>query len=449
MTMNQRTNKPTLATRQLWYLTIGFLGAQGTLSMQTGNMSRIFQTLGADPTKLGYFFILPPLAGMLVQPLVGYLSDRSWFPKLGGRRLPYLILGTIISVIAMVLLPNAGSLGFGYRSLAALWFGAVSVFVMDCAANVNLSVYKMLIPDIVPKQQQSEAWDFQSITGALGNVLAFLFPFLLTVIGVANVAPQGVVPASVQISFYAAAVILLVSTLFTLKKVHEYPPEVMASFTGHEVQRKRQSLGQIIRKAPSQFWSCSLVMFFGMFALQYMWTYTPGVLAQNIWHSTNPASSGYQAAGNWFGVLQAIMAVAGIGAGIVISKLKLTKHRKPLFLVSSGLGGIGYLLLALGTTRLLTIIAFILIGIQFVTIQVVVFSLFTNSLDGKNDGLYTGLFNVSICLPQIVASLASFGLFNWVQHDMASMLIIASGAVFVAGLCIYTVKDPLQRKAVG
>ena len=203
-------------------INFGFLGVQTAFTLQSSQMSRIFQTIGADPNNLGWFFILPPLAGLIVQPIVGYYSDRTWKPRLGGRRLPYLILGTLIAVIVMLLLPNSGSFGFGYGSLMALWFGAITVAFLDLSSNVAMQPFKMMIGDMVNDKQKSYAYGIQSFLSNTGAVLAAIFPFLLTWLGVANTANKGVVPQSVVISFYAGAILLIITSLFTVFRVKEY-----------------------------------------------------------------------------------------------------------------------------------------------------------------------------------------------------------------------------------
>ncbi|MGO3117055.1 MAG: MFS transporter, partial [Levilactobacillus brevis] len=172
-------------------MTFGFFGVNMAFSLQSSQMGRIFQTIGADPTKLGFFFLLPPLAGMIVQPLVGKYSDMTW--NRFGRRMPYLLIGAPIAALVMILLPNAGSFGFGYASLTALWFGAVAILFMDLSSNVCMQPFKMIIGDMVNEDQKDLAWSWQQSVSNLGGVLATIFPFVLTWFGVSNVAPKGTV----------------------------------------------------------------------------------------------------------------------------------------------------------------------------------------------------------------------------------------------------------------
>ena len=222
------TGLPTLPKSMIWMINFGFLGVQTAFTLQSSQMSRIFQTIGADPNNLGWFFLLPPLAGLIVQPIIGTYSDRTWAPKLGGRRLPYLLLGTIVAVIVMILLPNSGSFGFGYGSLAALWFGAITVAFLDLSSNVAMQPFKMMVGDMVNDDQKSYAYGIQSFLSNTGAVLAAIFPFLFTFLGVANTAKKGVVPQSVVVAFYVGAALLVITSLFTMLKVKEYDPATYA-----------------------------------------------------------------------------------------------------------------------------------------------------------------------------------------------------------------------------
>lgn len=434
---------PTLAFSTLMLMTFGNLGTSMAFALQSSNMGRIFQTLGADPTKLGYFFILPPLAGMIVQPLVGYFSDRTWIPKI-GRRLPYLIIGTIIAVVVMCLLPNSGS--FGFKKDTALWFGAISILFMDLSSNMSMQPFKMMISDMVNDEQKDTAWSWQTIWGNIGSVAADLFPFFLTWIGVTNVAAKGELPDSIKVSFYLGALILVVSSIFTIWKVDEYDPETYAKYHGlSEEDHISENFFTIVKNAPKVFWTLGLVEFFAWTAFQYLWTYGTGTVAQNIWHTTNAASAAYQAAGNWFGVLSAIEVVVAIIWGLVLTKLN-DKLRKPAYSFGMLVGALGFWGLSVAPTRFLSVIAFIGIGISWVTINSIPFTILTNALDGKHDGTYMGLFNCWICFPQIVASIASFALFPLLGNDIPHMLTVAGVLCFIGTFAVYVVKETSVEK---
>lgn len=319
----KKSGLPKLPASTIWMINFGFLGVQMAFTLQSSQMSRIFQTIGADPNKLGWFFILPPLAGLIVQPIIGYYSDRTWAPKLGGRRLPYLALGTLIAIIVMCLLPNSGSFGFGYASITALLFGAVTVALLDVSSNIAMQPFKMMVGDMVNDKQKSYAYGIQSFLSNGGAVIAAIFPFLFTAFGIANTAKKGVVPQSVVISFYVGAVILLFTSLLTIFKVHEYDPATYAKY--HGISEEANTTGgnwfALLKKAPKVFWTVTLVQFFCWVAFQYLWTYSAGAIAHNVWNTTNAASTGYQAAGNWYGVLAAVQSIAAVIWSYVLAKV--------------------------------------------------------------------------------------------------------------------------------
>ena len=217
ISIKSKNKLPNLPISTIWMISFGFFGVQMAFQLQSSNMGRIFQTLGANPNDLGFFFILPPLAGLIVQPLIGYFSDKTWIPKI-GRRIPYLVVGSVVAVIVMCLLPNAGSFGFGFGSMAALLFGSITILFMDLSSNVAMQPFKMMVGDMVNEKQKGFAYSIQSFLSNSGAVLASIFPFILTIIGVSNTAPEGVIPQSVIISFYIGAIILIICSLFTVFK---------------------------------------------------------------------------------------------------------------------------------------------------------------------------------------------------------------------------------------
>lgn len=433
---------PTLPKSTIWMINFGFLGVQTAFTLQSSQMSRIFQTIGADPNNLGWFFILPPLAGLIAQPVVGYYSDKTWNPKLGGRRLPYLLLGMIVAVIVMLLLPNTGSFGFGYGSLAALWFGAITVALLDVSSNVAMQPFKMMIGDMVNDKQKSYAYGIQSFLSNTGAVLAAIFPFLLTAFGVSNVAPKGVVPQSVVISFYFGAALLVVTSLFTVFKVHEYDPATYAKYHGISEEDNKEGGNWItlLKKAPKAFWTVTLVQFFCWFAFQYLWTYAPGAISNNVWNTTDPSSAGYQAAANWYGVLAAVQSLAAVVWSYVLAKVP-NKYHKLGYGGSLLIGAIGFFSIYFIHNQWLLIGSFILIGIAWAGMNTYPLTIVTNALSGKHMGTYLGLFNGSICLPQLVASILSFGLFPLLGSSQVNMFLLAGAAILIGAFSVNTIKE--------
>ena len=436
---------PDVSRSLIWMINFGFLGVQTAFTLQSSQMSRIFQTLGADPNSLGWFFILPPLAGLLVQPVVGYYSDRTWAPKLGGRRLPYLLLGTLIAVIVMILLPNSGSLGFGYGSLAALLFGAITVAFLDVSSNMAMQPFKMMIGDMVNDDQKSYAYGIQSFLSNTGAVIAAVLPFLFAYMELKNTDAKGVVPQTVVVAFYVGAALLIITSLFTIFKVKEYDPETYALYHGisTEANEEKVSWIQLLKTAPKAFWTVTLVQFFCWFAFQYLWTYSAGAIAENVWHTTNATSQGYQAAGNWYGVLAAVQSIAAVVWSYVLAKVP-NKYHKAGYFSSLLLGALGFLSIFFVFNQYVLIVSYILVGIAWAGINTYPLTIVTNALSGNHMGTYLGLFNGSICLPQIVASLLSFGLFPLLGGHQANMFLAAGIVLALGAFSVLLIKETYE-----
>lgn len=272
--------KPDLSFWKLWNISFGFFGVQIAYALQSANISRIFATLGADPHSLSYFWILPPLAGIIVQPLVGAASDRTWTRF--GRRIPYLFIGSLIAVLVMCLLPNAGS--FGMEVSTAMIFGLFALMFLDTSINMAMQPFKMMVGDMVNEKQKGLAYSIQSFLCNAGSLVGYLFPFIFAWIGIQNTAAQGVIPDSVIYSFYIGAVILILCVIYTTVKVKEMPPKEYAEYHGISENEKKEKTNmlKLLVKAPKAFWTVGLVQFFCWFAFMFMWTYTNGSIAANV-----------------------------------------------------------------------------------------------------------------------------------------------------------------------
>ncbi len=433
-----------LSNKQLFNLNFGYFGVQIAYALQSANISRIFATLGADPHQLSFFWILPPLMGMLVQPLIGKWSDRTWCRM--GRRKPYLLVGAIIAVLVMAFLPNAGSLHFSTRIFLglnmAMWFGLFSLIFLDTSINVAMQPFKMMVGDLVNEQQKAKAYSIQSFLCNAGSLVGYLLPIFLTWIGIANQAPEGVVPPSVVISFYAGAVILILCVLYTFLNVKEMPPAEYAEFHGIDTEKtagKKEGLISLLFKAPKVFWTVGLVQFFCWAAFLYMWTYTNGTLAYNCWGgATDTASAAYQAAGNWVGVVFAVQAVGSILWALMLPRFK---NLKTAYIVSLLIGAVGFIAVAFIHDKYLACAAYFLIGAAWAAMLALPFTLLTNALEGNPYmGSYLGLFNGTICLPQIVAAATGGLVLRAVGGAQSSMLIMAGVYLILGAAAVLLVK---------
>ncbi len=532
--------KPDLSFWKLWNLSFGFFGVQIAYALQSANVSRIFTTIGADPHDLSYFWILPPLMGLIVQPIVGSASDKTW--NRFGRRLPYLIAGALVAIIVMCLLPNAGSLGLTISS--AIIVGLIALMMLDTSINMGMQPFKMLVGDMVIEKQKGLAYSIQSVLCNAGSIVGYIFPILFTWFGIANIAPSGEVPPTVIWSFYIGAAILLLCVIYSLVKIKEWPPHVYNEYNGIEETPKeakpKQNLFKLLVHAPNTFWTVGLVQFFCWFAFLFMWTYTPGTIAHNAFNTPsttivkgieftdaaghvqkiegkhiltqdnkpvidngkelialntlpanvtlknvgimntdpqtgklfldeveeftvpapanatvisqkelNAASEEYNAAGNWVGVLFAVQAIGSVLWAIV---LPMFKSRKFSYSLSLALGAAGFIMAAFMQNQYLLFIAFVLIGCAWAAMLAWPFTILTNSLKGGNIGAYLGLFNCSICIPQIVAALAGRGILGAISTPdtvapQYMMMFIAGISIAIGAICVVFIKEGKSEPA--
>lgn len=430
--------KPQLSFWQLWNISFGFFGVQIAYSLQSANISRIFATLGADPHNLSFFWILPPLMGMLVQPIVGACSDRTWTRL--GRRIPYLFLGSLVAILVMCMLPNAGS--FGLTIGGAMIFGLIALMLLDTSINMAMQPFKMLVGDMVNEEQKGKAYSIQSFLCNAGSLVGYIFPFLFAWMGIANTAPEGQIPDTVKYSFYIGAAILILCVLFTTIKVKEMPPKEYAEFHGIDLEKqkteKNPGMFALLKRAPSAFWTVGLVQFFCWAAFLYMWTYTNGAIADTVWGTTDVASEGYQEAGNWVGILFAVQAVGSVLWALVIPKFKSIKVA---YAVSLLIGAAGFASVFFIHDQYLLFVSFLLIGVAWAAMLAVPFTLLTNSLSGDHIGTYLGLFNGTICLPQIVAAALGGFVLKMVGGAQVGMFLVAGGFLVLGTIAIVLIKD--------
>jgi maltose/moltooligosaccharide transporter len=440
---------------KLWNISFGFFGVQIAYALQSANISRIFSTLGADPHNLSYFWILPPLAGIIVQPLVGVWSDKTW--TRWGRRIPYLFIGSLVAVIVMCLLPNAGS--FGMAVGTAMIFGLFSLMFLDTSINMAMQPFKMMVGDMVNTKQKGLAYSIQSFLCNAGSLVGYLFPYIFAWIGIQNTAAQGVIPDSVIYSFYIGAAILILCVIYTTAKVKEYPPQESAEYHGitEESKHEKTNMFKLLVKAPKAFWTVGLVQFFCWFAFMFMWTYTNGSIAANVFDAPtvssvvdgvqklvlDTTSTQYQEAANWVGVIFAVQAIGSVLWAIVIPQFK---NRKLIYALSLVLGGIGFISIYFVHNQYALFLSFLLIGCAWAAMLALPFTILTNALTGGHMGTYLGLFNGTICVPQIVAAALGGTILSLMTpvgglSPEINMMVIA-GIMLILGACaVFIIKE--------
>ncbi len=432
--------KPNLSFWKLWNLSFGFFGVQIAYALQSANISRIFATLGADPHNLSYFWILPPLMGILVQPIVGTLSDKTWCRF--GRRIPYLFVGATLAVLVMCLLPNAGS--FGLTVGGAMIFGLIALMFLDTSINMAMQPFKMLVGDMVNEEQKTKAYSIQSFLCNAGSIAGYIFPFLFAFLGIKNYAEKGVVPDSVIWSFYVGAAILILCVIYTTMKVKEWNPQEYAMYNGVSEETEMKEEGKsdwisLLKNAPSTFWKVGLVQFFCWAGFLYLWNYSTGAIAETVWNTTDASTKAFQDAGDWVGILFAVQAVGSVLWVVVLPQFKSSKMA---YAVSLIIGGVGFALIPFLHDKYLQFIPFLMIGAGWAAMLAMPFTFVTNALQGYGHmGAYLGLFNGTICIPQIVAALCG-GHVLWVVGSHQSDMMIVAGVLLICGaLAVSIIKE--------
>lgn len=424
--------KPNLNFWKLWNLSFGFFGVQIAYALQGANISRIFATLGADPHSLGYFWILPPLMGLLVQPIIGTLSDKTWTRF--GRRIPYLFVGAAFAVAVMCLLPNAGS--FGLTIGGAMIFGLIALMLLDTSINMAMQPFKMLVGDMVNEKQKAKAYSIQSFLCNSGNVVGFVFPYVFAWIGLKNQAPKGVVPDTVIWSFYVGAAILILCVIYTVLKVKEWTPAEYAAYNEakEEVKEEKADWLTLLKNAPATFWKVGLVQFFCWAGFLYMWNYTPGTISETVWNTTDTSTYAYQEAGNWVGILFAVQAMGSVAWALVLPRFRNTKVA---YAISLLVAGIGFGMVPFIHDQYLLFVPFLLIGAGWAAMLAMPFTFVTNALQGYGHmGAYLGLFNGTICVPQIVAAAISGYLLTLVGSHQSNMMFVAGIFLCLGAFCV-------------
>ena len=446
--------KRNLSFWQLFNLSFGFFGVQIAYALQSANISRIFATLGADPHTLSFFWILPPLMGMIVQPLIGLLSDKTWLGPVFGRRKFYLLIGAVIAVAVMVLLPNAGDFTFEQSLFlglnAAMWFGLFSLMFLDTSINIAMQPFKMMVGDMVNEEQKGTAYAIQSALCNAGSLVGYLFPIFFTWIGIANTAPAGVIPDSVKWSFYVGAAILILCVLYTFFAVKEMNPQEYAEFHGlnkKEVTQGDEATGSASdnKHIISAFVTIGLVQFFCWAAFMYMWTYSNGAIASQCfgWDGLNTAEEAFQNAGNWVGVCFAIQAVGSLLWAALLPAIEHRIGNKGAYILSLLIGGVGFVSIFFVHNQYVLWLSYALIGTAWAAMLALPFTIFTNAISGsKRMGTLLGLFNCTICLPQIVAALLGGVLLkNLCAGSQAGMLVVAGVLLFLGAASVLLIKE--------
>ncbi len=498
--------KPRLSFWQIWNMSFGFFGIQFGFALQNANVSRIFQTLGADIGSLSILWVAAPVTGLLVQPIIGHYSDKTW-NKLGRRR-PYFLVGAILASLALIIMPNS----------PALWFAAGMLWIMDASINISMEPFRAFVGDMLPSEQRTKGFAMQSFFIGTGAVIASMLPWIMTNwLGIDNTAPEGIIPDSVKWSFYIGGIIYFVAVMWTVISTKEYSPEELEQFEAaeseethsskenvsivinHKEKGKKQLVNGIIwfvigailtywffskdlhkdlyvlsfgllalgilmmlsgafqlnKKdnalveimndmfgMPKTMLQLAFVQFFSWFALFAMWIYTTPAVTQYVFNTTDTTSKIYNDGADWVSILFAVYnGVAALVAWLLTPMSKAT-NRKTTHAISLILGGLGLLSIYFIHDQYLLLISMIGVGFAWASILSIPYAILTNALPHNKMGIYMGIFNYFIVLPQIVAAaILGFFLESFFKSEAIYALIIGGISMFLAAILVLFVKD--------
>lgn len=451
--------KRKLSFWELWNLSFGFLGVQFGFALQNANASRILTSLGADPHNLSFFWLVAPVMGLLVQPVVGAASDKTWTPI--GRRSPYILGGAIVSMLAMFLMPNA-PLIVKAGGAAALAFGVGMLALMDASFNVTFQPFRALVADMTPEEQRNTGYSIQSFLINVGAVIGSALPFILTWAGIANEAEAGKVAPSVIWSFYIGGSLLLLSVLVTVFKTKEYPPKEFEEINGitEEDKSKKESFFKLVVNMPKAMKQLAIVQLFSWFPLFLLWVYSTTAISQHYYgvpldfnaeHETNMAiRQAFDEAGNWVGICFAVYSLVAAIYSIVMPKLIRMSSRKAVFSLSLLLGGLGFISTYFFTNQYALLISMVGVGIAWAAILALPYAILSGSLPAKRMGIYMGLFNLTVVVPQIISGVFGGPILRNFFGGQGILILVMAGVIMILGaIAVRFVEDKTSAESEG
>ncbi|TXD85615.1 SLC45 family MFS transporter [Subsaximicrobium wynnwilliamsii] len=444
--------KRALGFWEIWNMSFGFLGIQFGFALQGGFMSRIFQTLGAEKDAIPLLWIAAPLTGLLVQPIIGYMSDRTWSPKWGRRR-PYFLVGAVLSSIALFFMPHS----------PALWMAAGFLWILDASINVSMEPFRALVADKLPESQRSYGFVVQTLIIGIGTWIASNLPWMVSQLGVSNSADLGVVPMSVKVAFAIGAFVFMASILYTVFTTTEYPPEDMEEFEREKAERNKfiPNILNNIGNMPLTMKKLGVIQFFSWFAFFTMWSLANPALTEHVYKAPAPIENSYdmtvvaqaakfnventnfQEASNSVGSAMGIYGLSSMAFALLLTLYTSKKNinRKYVHLFSLIVGGLGFLGMYYATPDTL-LYCFILVGVAWGSILSMPYAMLSSSVDPKKMGVIMGIFNMFIVIPQIIAALGGINYVSSLLGEEAiNAMTVAGISLMIAGLCNLLITD--------
>ncbi len=430
------SKKPKLGFWQIWNMSFGFLGIQFGFALQNANVSRIFETLGADKDSLPILWLAAPVTGLLVQPIVGYYSDRTWSPKWGRRR-PFFAIGAILASIALFIMPNSPE----------LWVAVGMLWLMDGSINISMEPFRAFVGDMLPGDQRTAGFAMQSFFIGVGAVIASMLPYVFTNwIGMSNTAPPGEIPDSVKWSFYLGGIAFFSAVMWTVFNTKEYPPEDIELLKKENSEKgvfgglAESFLG--IFKMPKTMVQLAFVQFFSWFALFSMWIYTTPAITEHVYGTTDTSSALYNEGADWVGICFAVYNGVAALAAFMLPRLAKMVGRRMAHLIALFCGGIGLISIFYINDPDLLIYSMVGVGIAWASILSIPYALLSTALPAEKMGYYMGVFNFFIVIPQIVAAgLLGLILRNFFNNDAIYALIVGGASMILAGILSLFVSD--------
>ncbi|MGN6297614.1 MAG: MFS transporter [Ginsengibacter sp.] len=438
--------KHRLTFRQIINMSFGFFGIQFGFALQNANVSRIFQTLGAEVDKIGFLWVAAPLTGLLVQPIIGYLSDRTWHHRWGRRR-PFFFIGAVLASIALFLMPQS----------TMLWMAAVLLWVLDASINISMEPFRAFVGDKLISAQRTTGFATQTFFIGLGAVIASLLPYIFTnVFNISNVAPEGQIGDSVKYSFYIGAIVFFLSVLWTVISSDELPPENIEEWKRENSQSKGMyaAIGEITKgifSMPKTMGQLAVVQFFTWVGFYCMWLYTTASIAQNAYGTVDTTSKAFQDAGDWVGVMFTVYNGISAIAAFLLPMLAKRIQRKYTHMICLIIGGIGLVSLVFIKSPQVLLLPMIAIGLAWASTLTMPYAILAGALPPAKMGFYMGVFNFFIVIPQLVASFVMGFLIRDVFHDQAIYALVIGGiCMAVGGIMNFIVvdKDETVKKII-